>query len=156
MAGLLNYTTTIEVEKTVGEIYQLLARGKAQAILSEYDGAGNVTAIAFRSQTQFGIVSFRLPANVQAAAQVLKSQAYAKQIPRRFINDVPQARRVAWRILRQWIEAQLAMVQLGMTKIEEVFLPYAQDETGRTVFEKLQESKFAGLALPAPAEKQVA
>lgn len=35
MSGLLNYTTTIAVDKTVGEIYGMLARGKAQAIMSE-------------------------------------------------------------------------------------------------------------------------
>lgn len=153
MSGLLNYTTTIAAEKTVGEIYMLLARGKAQSIMSEYDGFGNVTAIAFRCQTEFGQMAFRLPANVKAAAGVLNKQAQERKIPRRFLNDVEQARRVAWRIVRQWIEAQLALVQLGMAKIEEVFLPYAQNTQGRTVFETLQERKFSGLALPAPNQE---
>lgn len=150
MSGLLNYTTTISADKTVGEIYMLLARGRAQSIMSEYDGFGNVSAIAFRCQTEFGLMSFRLPANVKAAAGVLNKQAQVRQIPRKFLNDLDQARRVAWRIVRQWIEAQLALVQLGMARIEEVFLPYAQDQSGRTVFETLQEKKFMGLALPAP------
>jgi hypothetical protein len=147
MSGLLNYTTTIAVDKTIGEIYAMLARAKAQSIMSEFDGAGNVVAIAFRVTTQFGLMAFRLPANVKAAADVLNGQARARQIPRKFLNDVPQARRVAWRIVRQWIEAQLALVTLGMAKMEEVFLPYAQDSSGKTVFETLQEQKFSGLAL---------
>lgn len=151
--GLLNYTTSIAAEKTVGEIYMLLSRGKAQSIMSEYDGAGNVTAISFRTNTEFGLVAFRLPANVRAAAAVMNKQSYARQIPRKFLNDVEQARRVAWRIVRQWIEAQLALVELGMAKIEEVFLPYAQNSQGRTVFEELQEQKFSGLALPAPEKE---
>lgn len=151
MAGLLNYTTEISVEKTVGEIYGLLARNKSEAVMSEFDGAGNITAIAFKVKTRHGLIAFRLPANIPAAAQVLKDQAYARQIPRRFQNDVPQARRVAWRIIRQWLEAQLALVQLGMAKIEEVFLPYAQNAAGETVFEALERDEFRGLALPAPA-----
>jgi hypothetical protein len=154
MSGLLNYTTTVAVDKTIGEVYAMLARGKAQAIMSEYDGFGNVSAISFKVYTPFGLMAFRLPANVKAAADVINAQARARQIPRKFMNDVPQARRVAWRIVRQWIEAQLALVTLGMAKIEEVFLPYAQDASGRTVFETLQEKQFSGLALPAPGEQK--
>lgn len=152
MSGLLNYTTVIAVDKTVGEIYAILARAKANAIMSEYDGAGNIVAIAFKAQSQFGLMAFRLPANIQAAAQVMNQQVRNHQIPRKYFNDTAQARRVAWRIIRQWVEAQMALVQLGMAKMEEVFLPYAQNAQGRTVFETLQESKFAGLALEnAPA-----
>ncbi len=150
MSGLLNYTTQIAAEKTVGEIYMMLAHGKAQAIMTEYDGFGNVSAVSFKAYTPFGIMAFRLPANVKAAAGVLNKQVERRQIPRKYYNDVEQSRRVAWRIIRQWIEAQLALVELGMAKIEEVFLPYAQDATGRTVFEKLEAQKFNGLALPAP------
>lgn len=150
MSGLLNYTTQISAEKTVGEIYSLLSRGKAQSIMSEFDGAGNVGAISFRVMTEFGVISFRLPADISAAGKVLSKQALNREIPRKFMNDVPQARRVAWRIVRQWVEAQLALVAIGMAKIEEVFLPYAQEASGKTIFEALSERKFNGLALPAP------
>lgn len=150
MSGLLNYTTEISVEKTIGEIYAMLSRSKIQQIRSDYDGAGNVTAIAFSVMTSHGVIPFLLPINVRAAAAVLNRQAQARAIPRRFINDVDQARRVAWRIVRQWLEAQLALVTLDMAKIEEVFLPYAQNSEGKTVFEVFTESKFNGLALPAP------
>lgn len=150
MSGLLNYTTTISVDKTVAEIYGMLARAKIAQIRSDYDGAGNVTAIAFTIATRHGIVPFCLPINVKAAAAVINKQAYAREIPRKYINDVEQARRVAWRILRQWLEAQLAIVSLDMAKIEEVFLPYAQGSDGRTLYEVYTANSFNGLALPAP------
>jgi len=35
-----------------------------------------------------------------------------------------QSRRVGWRIIRQWLEAQLAIVETQMVTIEQVFLPY--------------------------------
>lgn len=150
MSGLLNYTTEIAAEKTIGEIYGMLSRSKIQQIRSDYDGAGNVTSIAFTVKTQHGIIPFLLPVNVRAAAAVLNKQVQDRQIPRKYLNDVAQARRVAWRIVRQWLEAQLALVSLDMAKIEEVFLPYAQNAEGKTVFEVFTEQKFGGLALPAP------
>lgn len=146
--ALLNYTTSIEVDKTVGEIYSILSRNKVSALMSEFDGAGNITAIAFKAQTEFGILAFRLPANPQAASKALNEQVSKRLIPRRYQNDVDQARRIAWRIVRQWIEAQMALIQLGQVKLEQVFLPYAQNAQGQTVYEALCEEKFSGLALP--------
>jgi hypothetical protein len=66
-------------------------------------------------------------------------------------NDAFHARRVAWRILRNWTEAQLALIEVGMVKVHEVFLPWMQDPaTGKTLFSTMEERKFDGLALPAP------
>lgn len=155
MSGLLNYTTTVSVEKTIGEIYGMLSRNKVQAIQSDYDGAGNVTSIAFKIQTSHGVVPFLLPANIKAACAIINKQAYNREIPRKYYNDVEQGRRVAWRIIRQWLEAQLALVTLGMAKIEEVFLPYAQGADGRTVYEAMNDRSFEGLALPAPQPEPV-
>ena len=148
--GLLNYTTSISGEKTIGEIQKALSRAGARAILCEYDGFGNVSALAFRIATQFGEISFQLPANVSAVKKILSKQAQTGKIPRRFANDDGQAARVAWRILKDWIEAQLALIETGMVTVEQVFLPFAQNATGQTVYEALLEKRFTGLALPAP------
>lgn len=153
--GLLNYTTQIDVAKSVGEIIAMLGAAKAQAITQHFDGAGNVTAIEFAIMTQFGQMGFRLPADPQPVLATLKRQALAGQIPRRFAHDVAQARRVSWRIVRQWVEAQLAIIELAMVKPEQVFLPYAiNPQTGQTVYEMMIESKFERLALPAPGGPQ--
>ena len=39
------------------------------------------------------------------------------------------------------------MIQAGLVLTEQVFLPYAQDDQGRTVFEQIRERRFAGLLL---------
>jgi hypothetical protein len=44
---LLNYTTKVSIEKTVGEIHKCLATHGANAILSEYDDKGKVIALSF-------------------------------------------------------------------------------------------------------------
>lgn len=150
---LLNYTTEVKVDKTITELQQLLIKAKAIAVLCDYDGATNVTAISFKVNTQFGIMSFRLPADPSPVAQLLKSQAVAGKIPRRYINDMDQARRVCWRIIKQWVESQTALIEIGMVTVEQVFLPYAQNDRGQTVYESLVATKFESLALPAHREE---
>lgn len=151
--GLLNYSTQIDSGKSVAEIIALLGAAKAQAITQHFDGAGNITSLEFAIATQFGQMGFRLPADPLPVIATLKRQALAKQIPKRFIGDVQQARRVGWRIVKQWVEAQLAIIELGMVKPEQVFLPYAiNPNTGQTVYEMMIESKFERLALPAPVQ----
>jgi hypothetical protein len=140
--SIANYTTSIEAEKTVEQITRLLASAKASAILSEYrDGA--IMAISFRIATEFGVLTFRLPANVEGVHAILVRSA---KIPRS-LRNIAQARRVAWRIVLYWLDAQLAMIAAGLVKFEQVFLPYAQDQTGVTLYERLREQKFPGLML---------
>ena len=148
--GLLNYTTSISGEKTIGEIQKALSRAGACAILCEYDGFGSVSALAFRIATNFGEIAFQLPANIAAVKKILAQQAHAGKIPRKFAQDDAQAARVAWRILKDWIEAQLALIETGMVTVEQIFLPFAQNASGQTVYEALLEKRFTGLALPAP------
>jgi hypothetical protein len=145
--GLLNYTTEITVEKSIGEIQKMLIAAKATAILCDYDGAGNIMALSFKIVTNFGLMAFRLPAEISAVTRLLTLQSQAGKIPRKYAHDSNQARRVAWRILKDWIEAQLAIIETGMVTMEQVFLPYAQDHTGRTIFESLRENGFKTLAL---------
>lgn len=148
MSGILAYTTEVSAAKSIAEIIGMLSQARAGAIMQEFDGAGNVTSIAFRIGTQFGEVQFRLPMNVQAVDQCLKDQWRAHKIDRRYATDSAHSRRVGWRILRHWLEAQLALITVGMVKIEQVFLPYAQNAAGQTLYEALKEKQFTGLALP--------
>ena len=53
-----------------------------------------------------------------------------------------QAERVAWRILKDWVEAQMALIDIEMARFEEVFLPYIQTNNGQTVYARLEEKQF--------------
>ena len=59
-----------------------------------------------------------------------------------------QARRVAWRIVRDWVEAQMAIVELEMAKVDQVFLPYARTPNGQTLYEHVRASNL--LSAPHP------
>jgi len=140
--SILNYTTSITTQKTAGEIQEKLARAKAQAVLCEYDAEAVMCAMSFRIMTAHGAVFFRLPANAQG---VLKAMKADKKVPNR-LKTKEQAAKVAWRILKDWIEAQLAIVDAEMADMTEVFLPYAQNDKGQTVYQAIQAGGFKALA----------
>lgn len=142
--GFLNYTTEVSTDKTLTEIQRLLAAAHCQAVMNEMH-EGVVTAISFRIVTRFGLMSFRLPGNVEKVQVVLERS----KLERRF-RTKEQAARVAWRVVKDWLEAQLAIIKAEMVTLEQAFLPYAQDSSGVTVYEKLAGENFKTLALPAP------
>jgi hypothetical protein len=141
---LLNYSTSIAVDKTVGEIHAKLAKAGAHQILNEYK-TGIVSAVSFRIETRFGDVAFRLPVRIEAVEEILR-----RQFRRGKFTKTDQASRVGWRIIKDWVEAQLALIETGMVTVEQVFLPYAQNASGITLYEALKEKRFSGYALPAP------
>jgi hypothetical protein len=53
-----------------------------------------------------------------------------------------QAYRVAWRNILDWVQAQMALLEIGMAKMEEVFLPYMLDQQGQTLFERMEQRGF--------------
>jgi len=136
--AILNYTTKITTEKTAGEIQRKLADAKAQAVLCEYDNDRVMCAMSFRIMTSHGSVFFRLPANTQGVFKALQSN---KKIPKK-LRTKEQAARVAWRILKDWVEAQLAIVEAEMADLTEVFLPYAQNQSGKTIYEMVSGNGF--------------
>jgi hypothetical protein len=138
MTPLLNYTTSISVEKTASQIMEILARHGATAVLLEYDRPGEVGAISFKVKTSGGgECGFRLPTNWRATQVAL----YSNPKTRRLATEA-QARRVAWRIVKDWVEAQMALLETGMVKMEQIFLPYMVANDGRTFYEVLAAQRF--------------
>lgn len=133
---LLKYTTEIDARKTAGEIQGILLAHGARAILIESDDRGGVEAISFKIKTPDGELGFKLPVDPNAVLAVLKRTS-----PRQYQNR-EQAVRVAWRIVKAWVEAQMAIIETEMVKLEEVFLPYLLMEEGKTLYEKLSQQGF--------------
>lgn len=138
---LLNYTTQIEALKTVGEIQGILASHGARSILTEYGGDGSIVALSFKIIAPQGELAFRLPVNHDATLNVLKRQWNRGKVPRRYV-DYAQAVRVSWRIIKDWVEAQMAIVETDVVRMEEVFLPYLLVSENKTLFERMTESRF--------------
>ena len=142
---LLNYTTTVSVDKTLSEIQRILASHGSRSILTDYDGQGNPIAVSFVVPTQFGERPFRLPANIEGVWKTMTQQYQKGQMPRRFATK-DQATRVGWRIIRDWLAAQMAIIEAGMVSLDEVMLPYLQDAQGHTLYQVMAAKR---LMLPA-------
>ena len=134
---LLNYTTSIEAIKTVGEIQGILAGHGARSILIDYGEKGSIEALAFRVLTPQGEIGIRLPVDPESVLKVLTRQ----NVPNRFKNRT-QATRVAWRIVKDWVEAQMAILETEMVKMEQIFLPYVITKSGRTLYEAMVDQHF--------------
>lgn len=132
---ILNYTTKVDVYKTIGEIQSVLVKHGARKIMQDYDENGNISALAFSIETPCGVRGIRLPANTAAVLRVLEKQ--------RVKCDRGQAERVAWRIVKDWVEAQMAIIEAEMVSMDEVFLPYMLDARGeRTLYQAYKENQL--------------
>ena len=136
---ILNYTTKIDADKTAGEIAKMLSLSGAKAVLTEYDDKENyVTAISFKLSVNGQELGIKLPCDWKPILEILEND---RKVPR-FMTNREQAVKVAWRIVKDWVEAQLAIIQTKMVKTEEVFLPYIITKNGQTLFEQISNNKF--------------
>lgn len=139
--ALLNYTTGIEAMKTVGEIQRNLVAHGAKSILTGYGEDGTIEALAFKVLGPQGEVAIRLPIDPDAVLRVLTKQNRLGRVPRRYLTHA-QAVRVAWRIVKDWVEAQMAILETEMVKMEQIFLPYVITDSGKTLYEAMTDRHF--------------
>jgi hypothetical protein len=135
-----NYSTQIAVEKTLMEIQKILVKAKASAILTEIDNDGIVSHLSFKIPTSYGLFSYRFPANIDKLYKVL----IRDNVPTK-LKTKEQACRVAWRIIKDWLLAQMAIIEVELVTLEEVFLPYMQDKTGTTLIDRFKKHEFKAL-----------
>ena len=138
--AILNYTTTVNAFKTVSEIEYILMKHKAKSIMKNYDGE-TITGLSFLIDVGTGQIPVKLPVKIDECLEVLKKEK--RENPRKQIRDTrDQAERVAWRILKDWVEAQMALLDIEMVRFEEIFLPYIETDNGQTIFQRLEKQQF--------------
>lgn len=137
---LKNYTTKIDPMRTAAEIDCILASNGATAIQKDITN-GQITALRFTVQTSLGLIPIQLPVNVEAVQEILKTMRQRK-VRGNVDYSKEQAARVAWRCLKSWVEAQMALIQIGMATMDQVFLPYVLNDEGKTLYEVARDSKF--------------
>lgn len=128
-----NYTSIVDTYTSLGEIQGALARGGASKIMIDYSN-GKPIGVVFALETALGVRAFALPANVDGVLAVFKRQ----RIP----PDREQAERTAWRNIRDWVLAQMAFIECGAVKMDEVFFPYITNGT-KTLYQAYQDGQLA-------------
>lgn len=130
--AILNYTTKVSIENTIGVIQKCLVSHGAKKIVVDYEDAIPV-AVTFALDMEGRLIAFSLPANYNG---VLKAMRRDKKVGPRYCNE-EQARRVSWRIVKDWVEAQMAFVESDLADMAEVFLPYAVYK-GTTLYKSIK------------------
>lgn len=139
-----NYTSSVPVERTISLIEQELIKIGVSHIEKNYEN-GVPKGIVF-SITMPQKISFRIPANIEAAFEAIKTIPEYKAKSKDWLRA--QANRTAWRIVYNWIEIQVAMVQLKQADAMQVFLPYVYDNVlQQTFYDKISSNGFK-LLLP--------
>lgn len=146
---LKNYTTEISASKSVGEIQGILVAHGATAIMVNYGPDHEPSTVSFIVRVPQGDIPFRLPVHVAAVAKILSSsrdpnyRRYDAEYQKALVAKIrAQASRVAWRILKDWVDAQMAIIETEMVTIEQVFLPYMQVKDGKTLYEVMVDQRF--------------
>lgn len=144
--GILNYTTTIAPEKTAGECFGMLARHGAAKVLIMFDASKEPAGLAFEIATPSGLRQYTLPINAEGVMAALKAGHRAGNVANRYVN-AEQATRTAWRVLKDWLESQLALIEAGMSALDEVMLPWEMVEGGGlTVYQAVRAGELAALS----------
>ena len=105
----------------------------------EYDSNGGMIGLSFQVVGPDGKVGFKLPAKWEAVHAILKDNS---KIERKF-RTPEHAQNVVWRLIRDWLRAQMSLIELEIADLAEVFMPYMLDGRGNTVYELFQRGQLA-------------
>lgn len=144
-----NYTTEKAATTTIAEIEQLLVQIGAKMIVKDYDDKGKVSALSFIIMLDNKRIPIKLPARVDRIPVALRrifnthhiTQGQRKML-RKAMNDSEQAERIGWRILKDWLEAQVAIMTLDQINMLEALLPFTVWRGNKTLYELLEQDNF--------------
>lgn len=132
---ILNYTTKIDSAKSIAEIQKLLAAKGAKSISSHFEN-GQLLGLYFSFEVNKELLNFKLPCKWEGVLSCLKTDRKCE--PR--YRTAEQAQKITWRIIKDWVEAQVALIEAGQAKMGEVFMPYAVTNNGQTFFQRLESN----------------
>jgi hypothetical protein len=141
-----NYTTTIPVSKTMGEIEEII-RMMGAFDISKQIANRTVYAVQFRILVPTGngdiSITVRLPANPEAFFKELWKDV-RRRTPDAQARCQDQAERAAWRLAKEWLEVQWSLIRMKQTDFMQVFLPYVWDGE-KSFYEALRSTGFKAL-----------
>lgn len=167
---LKNYTSDVPVSQTIYRIEQVLIKCGVSGITKEYaNTAGDILAITFRIPGPTGDITIRLPADVQKAQDALwldyvdgdklnakgdAIEAWNTRKKKRKADFADQAARTAWKIIQDWVEVQMSMIQMKQADTLQVFLPYVYDERQKLNFYERCVGNGYSFLLPEKTESK--
>ncbi len=143
-------STEIAAERTAAEVSSCLVQAGALSVSCRYEN-GKVIGMSWTMRVAGRELPFAMPARIEPLYQILIKRRSGYLYDADKVKIRAQAERVAWRQLLRWVQAQLAMIEVGMVQNAEVFMPYMQQADGSTFFEYFQTKQLA--LGPAPEKE---
>lgn len=141
--GILNYTTQVPAHKSLAEINAVLIEHGAQHITMQTHEK-KIVGLSFTMNIGGLPMLYVLPANVEGVTrEMLKAEPYTSR--RNGTRDqyearvAAQAEWTAWRILKDWVEAQAALIESGQAEVGQAFLPFAAEAGGKLLYTGIVE-----------------
>lgn len=137
-----NYTSTVQSSRSVQYIEDKLVRHGAKNIMKFYK-EGKLDGIAFIIFINGkGDIPFRVPARIEKVYEIFKA-SIRRPNKNTYKNLLDQAERTAWKLLSDWVDVQMSLVELEQVEFLEVFLPFVYDPAKeQTFFEKIKDGQF--------------
>ena len=141
---LKNYTSGVPVSKTISRIEEILAKSGAAGIMKKYkDGVLEAISFSIELPVEKRQVAVQLPANVDAVYTTMRNSI--KRPRRDTLNKLKeQSERTAWKLMQDWVEVQISLIQIQKIDFMQVFLPYIWNGE-QTFYHVLKEQKFKAL-----------
>jgi len=124
--AIKNYTASCDPIESVCKIQLALAKAGASKIMVDYTD-GKPVAVSFALPTAAGTRGFVLPAAVEGTLRVFQRQ--------KLKPDRRQAEITAWANIRDWVLAQVALIESCDVPVDQAFLPYLSDGRGKTLYD---------------------
>jgi len=115
----------------------ILSQYGATGLLYKYEqGTCRIEALQFLLRIKNQDVAFSLPVHWRKFQRVLEFQQVRRWDEEQYVY------RVAWRNIRDRVMAQLALYETEMVERPQVFLPFATNAKGQTLYEKMMDGKL--------------
>lgn len=132
-----NYTSRVPADRSIQEIQKSLVKHGATGVLYEYEkDTGRIAALKFKLDVKGSVVGFSLPVNWRRFQECIKRDGISKW------RDDDYVYRVAWRNIRDWVLAQMALYETQIVELPQVFLPFAVAKDGKTIYEKVSDGNL--------------
>ena len=154
--NIKNYTSTVPVIRSINNIEDRLVSANALHIAKTYEGNKPV-GIIFQIIQNDVPMTFKLPAKIDLAYKyfVKRKRAELDKTARGRTMKISQsaleklrlqAERTAWKILSDWVDIQVSLIELEQADPIELFLSQAFDGK-QTFFERLKDTGFKQLTI---------
>lgn len=132
------------------EIEHILVKFGAEGVLKQYKGQ-KIDAIMFFLVKDGQKIPFKIPMNIERTRAIITNLVKEGKLPKKYLDEPlrsAQGERVAWRVIKDWIDSQLSLMEMQFADPIEIFLPYAYNMVeNKTMYQKFLENKEKYLAL---------